>query len=266
MEREVDGTIQKKVNLLDIEKGVENDEFLVYLQPQINVTNGNIDSFEALIRWNHPERGILNPDSFLPMAKEYSLISEIDYIVFEKACCFLKSRMEDQKELFRISCNFVREHFVKEDFPDILIEICRRTGVPAKYLSVEITEGSAFKEEQKVQAAVSRLKAYGFHVYLDDYGADASTFSDLMIHSISHVKLDKKITDSIERRNVQVVVQGLCEIAHRLSYTVVCEGVETERQLELVKKCGVDIIQGFYYYKPMNLEQAGMLYDEQSRK
>lgn len=251
--------------LSDIEKGVHNGEFLVYLQPQVNVVNGRIDSFEALIRWNHPERGILNPDSFLPTVRGLSLIREMDFMVFEKACLFLKKRMDEQKELFRISCNFVREHFLKEEFPDLLMGICQKVGIPSKYLSVEITEGSAFEEEGQVQKTICKLNAYGFFVYLDDYGANESTFSDLMIRNISHVKLDKKIVDHMEESHVQVVVHGLCEIAHRLSYSVVCEGVETEEQLKIARECGVDIIQGFYYYKPMNVEQAERLYDMQKK-
>lgn len=239
----------------------ENDEFQVFLQPQVNVENGKIEGFEALIRWDHPTRGVLAPQDFLPAMKILKMAEGLDYLVFEKVCMFLNKRLEEKKELFCISCNFVREHFVKRDFACSLEAVREKYAVPASYLAVEITEGSAFADEQMVQDNVVMLKEFGYHVYLDDYGADQSTFSDLLFHSISHIKLDKKLVDHIEQKNAEVLVQGLCKIAHRLSYQVVCEGVETGLQCELAKKCGVDIIQGFYYYQPMDISNAEHLYD-----
>lgn len=248
---------------LSAESFFENGEFLVHLQPQVNIETGHIEGFEALIRWKHPEKGILQPGNFLEEAKHLHLMDSLDFMVFEKVCCFLKKRMNEHKKMFHISCNFVREHFEREYFPEDLLEICRREGVPTQFLAVEIVEGHAFEKEAAVQKIVTRLKEYGFLVYLDDYGAKNSTFGDLMIHSISHVKVDKNIVDNIEQEHVQILLSGLCKIAHRLSYSVVCEGVETERQLGLVKNCGVDMVQGFYYYRPMPMDQAGILYDEQ---
>lgn len=254
----------------ELEVGAEGvlkeGEFLVYLQPQVNIENGCIEGFEALIRWKHPQKGILKPGCFLEEVKELHLMDSLDFMVFEKVCCFLKKRMDEHKELFHISCNFEREHFEREDFPEKVLEICERTGVPTRYLAIEIVEGHAFEKESAVQHTVTKLKEYGFFVYLDDYGAKTSNFGDLMIHSISHVKLDKNIVDNIDQGHVQILTQGLCKIAHRLSYSVVCEGVETKQQLKLIRECGVDIVQGFYYYKPMDMEQAEFLYDEQKRR
>ncbi|MDO5337989.1 MAG: EAL domain-containing protein [Eubacteriales bacterium] len=263
-----DVCLAKKIRKLEPEakKLLIEGELLVYLQPQINIETSCIEGFEALIRWKHPEKGILRPEHFLETAKELHLINFMDFMVFEKVCLFLKKRMDEHKELFHISCNFVREHFEREEFPAQLLKICEKTGVPAEYLAIEIVEGHAFEEEAAVQRTVTKLKECGFFVYLDDYGAKNSAFRDLMIHSISHVKLDKSIADNIEQEHVQVLTQGLCRIAHRLSYSVVCEGVETKQQLGLVRKCGVDIVQGFYYYKPMDMKAAELLYDKQKKR
>ncbi|MDO4339773.1 MAG: EAL domain-containing protein [Eubacteriales bacterium] len=245
----------------DVKKAWKNDEFEIFLQPQINAENQNIEGFEALIRWAHPVHGILEPSEFLPIIRGIQMIERLDFLVFEKVCAFLHKRHEENKKLFCISCNFEREHFIKSNFVETLEKIRKRYRISAEYLAIEILEGKSFEEEKMVQANVAELNSLQYQVCLDDCGAADSVMSDLLFHSITHIKIDKKIVDHIERKNVQVLLQGLCGIAHRLSYRVVCEGVETKRQLELAKKCGVDSIQGFYFFKPMDTDRAEILYD-----
>ena len=150
---------------------------------------------------------------------------------------------------------------MKFDFVTDIQKIREKYQVPARYLALEIMEGQAFAYEGIVQRNVEELNRLGYPVYLDDCGAEDSTISDLMFHSITHIKIDKKIIDQIDRENVQVLLHGLCSIAHRLSCKTVCEGVETREQLELAKRCGVDTIQGFYFYHPMNVANAEILFD-----
>lgn len=245
----------------DIRTALVNDEFEVYLQPQVNARGGAIDGFEALVRWRHPVRGVLEPSQFLPMMQILKLKEQLDYLVFEKVCAFLYRRMSEGKKLFCISCNFVREHFVKNDFVSDIQKIRNKYNIPAKYLALEIEEGQAFTCEGVVQHNVEELSHLGYPVYLDDCGADNFTISDLLFHSITHIKIDKKIVDQIQKENVRILLHGICTIAHQLSCKTVCEGVETEEQLALVKQCGVDVIQGFYFYRPMNIAKAEILYD-----
>lgn len=245
----------------DIQEALNNDEFKIYLQPLVSAENERIDSFEALLRWQHPVKGVLEPTEFMPLIKVSALKEQLDYMVFEKVCAFLQQRLHAGKKMFCISCNFVREHFMKFDFVSEIQKIRRKYQVPAKYLALEIMEGQAFAYEGIVQRNVDELNRLGYPVYLDDCGAENSTISDLMFQSITHIKIDKKIIDQIERENVQVLLHGLCSIAHRLSCKAVCEGVETKEQLELAKRCGVDTIQGFYYYHPMNVANAEILFD-----
>lgn len=249
---------------LDIVRALKHDEFEIYLQPQVHVESGKIVGFEALVRWRHPTMGILEPKQFLPRIALQKTKEQLDYYVFEKACALLHRRFCEGKELFCISCNFIREHFVKFDFVNIIQKIRIKYYIPSKYLSLEIVEGKAFFFDAIVQKNVEELKRLGYLVCLDDCGADNSTLSDLLFHSISHIKIDKKVTDKIKLENVQILVNGLCRIAHRLSCDTVCEGVETVEQMELVKYCGVDIIQGFYFYHPMETAKAESLYDQVS--
>lgn len=249
------------VSETDVQNAWRNDEFEIFLQPQVNAINRNIEGFEALIRWVHPVHGILEPSDFLPIIKGSQMIECLDYLVFEKVCAFLHRRHEEKKKLFCISCNFERDHFIKKDFIHTLETIRKRYQISAKYLAIEILEGESFAEEQLVQANVAELNLLEYPVCLDDCCAHNSVMSDLMIHSISCIKIDKKLIDHIEQEHVQILLHGLCGIAHRLSYMVICEGVETRRQLELVKKCGADMIQGFYFYRPMSVYRAEGLYD-----
>lgn len=252
---------REKTLAYDIQDALKKDEFKIYLQPLISVDNERIDGFEALLRWQHPVKGVLEPTEFMPLIKTPSVKEQLDYMVFEKVCAFLQHRLQDGKKMFCISCNFVREHFMKFDFVTDIQKIREKYQVPARYLALEIMEGQAFAYEGIVQRNVEELNRLGYPVYLDDCGAENSTISDLMFHSITHIKIDKKIIDQIDRENVQVLLHGLCSIAHRLSCKTVCEGVETREQLELAKRCGVDTIQGFYFYHPMNVANAEILFD-----
>lgn len=246
---------------LDISRALKYEELEIYLQPQVDVKNEKIVGFEALVRWRHPVLGMLEPGRFLPQITLQKTKEEIDYYVFEKACALLHRRLGERKELFCISCNFSRGHFIKPDFVEKLQKIRMKYQIPSKFLTLEIVEGRAFPFEGIVQQNVEKLNKIGYSVCLDDCGADNSTLSDLLFHSISHIKIDKKVTAQIEHENVQILVNGLCGIAHQLSCKTVCEGVETLEQMELVKRCGVEVIQGFYFYHPMNIANAEFLYD-----
>lgn len=246
---------------LDVLKAWKNNEFDIFLQPSINANDMSIEGFEALIRWNHPVHGVLEPNHFFPVLKSMNMFEQLDFFVFEKVCAFLGKRRRWGKPLFCISCNFSREHFEMNTFIQKLEVIREKYDIPSQYLAVEILEGSMFFNEPQVQKNVQELNCRGYQIYLDDCGADNSIVSDLMFHSITHLKIDKKMTRNIEQEHVQVVIQGLCNIAHKLSYRVVCEGVETQRQLELVRECGVDAVQGFYFYQPMDTICAEVLYD-----
>lgn len=245
----------------DFKEAWRKDEFEIYLQPQLWADSWKISGFEALVRWKHPTRGMLVPNQFMDTVRHLELVEQLDYMVFEKVCAFLYKRYKEGRNLFCISCNFARVHFQNDNFVEIIQRIRNRYHIPTQYLAIEMLEGSTFSQEKIVQKNVQELSRLGYKVYLDDCGAINSNIGDLMIHSISHLKIDKNMIDNIEKENVQILLQGLCAIAHRLVYTVVCEGVETPEQLALVRKCGVDVVQGFYFYEPMDILHAEILYD-----
>lgn len=243
-------------------------EIQVFLQPQICVSSRTICGFEALVRREHPVYGILSPNEFLDEMNRAYMMEELDYFVYRKVCLLLKERMEAGRTLFRVSCNFCRKQFLNPEFAEQITAIAKEYKIPTKYLSLEIIEGKGFTggEDGIVQGNVRRLCENGFTVCLDDCGAGVSSLGDLMIDSIREIKIDKRVTDLIDRENVQILVRGICQIALHLHCWVVGEGVETEQQLRDMCRCGVDIIQGFYYYKPMPAGEAARLYDRQGAR
>lgn len=247
--------------LQELESALRKDEFVIFLQPQVNVRTCRIESFEALIRWNHPSLGILRPTQFFQEAAELNVSGQIDFMVFDKACAFQHKRLCEKKDLFCISCNFSRKHFTEADFVDVLEQIRVRYRIPTECFAVEILEGTAFTREYRIQENVEKLRKMGYGVCLDDCGADNSTMTDLMIQDITEIKIDKKLVDHVEQQNVQILLEGISFIANKMGYKVVCEGVETRRQYELVMKCGIEIMQGFYFYRPMSTVKAEALFD-----
>lgn len=245
----------------DLEQALHRDEFEIYLQPQVNVVTCRIEGFEALIRWQHPSLGILRPGEFFMEADELKVKGQLDFLVFDKACAFQYKRLYERKEMFCISCNFSREHFTETDFVEVLEQIRGRYRVPPEYFAIEILEGTAFSREYRIQENVERLRKMGYGVCLDDCGADNSTMADLLLESITEIKIDKKLVDHIEQQNVQILLEGISFIAGKMGYKVVCEGVETKRQYELVMKCGIHVMQGFYFYRPMSTAKAEILYE-----
>lgn len=257
--------VQRDMSLTyDLKKAWIRNEFDILLQPQIEADSRRIAGFEALLRWRHPRKGIILPEDFLPVAEELDLTRRLDYLVFDKVCAFLHKRLEDHKELFCVSSNFARAHFFEKDFVLRLEKIRNKYQIPARYLAIEMLEGSSFADVDLVQEVVMELKARGYSVYLDDCGGADFNVGDLMLQNVTHIKIDKHVVDKINQENVQVLLRGLCAMIHRMSYKVICEGIETLEQLNLAKKLGVDMIQGYYFYKPMNLLRAEVLYDVMS--
>lgn len=246
---------------INLQEAVQKDQIEIYLQPQIGTRDHCIKGFEALIRWKHPLWGTLGPQDFFPEASSLHMIEQFDFLVFDKVCALQHKRLLERKNLFRIACNFSRKAFAEIDFVEAMEQLRSRYKVPARYLAIEILEGSAFSREYRIQKNVKKLSELGYAICLDDCGADNATMSDLTLENIAQIKLDKKLTDHIEQRNVRILLEGICSIAHKMPYEVVCEGVETRRQFELIRDCDVDVVQGYYFYHPLQVEDAEKLFE-----
>lgn len=232
-------------------RGMQEDEFVPYIQPKVSLRTGRVVGGEVLARWQHPRRGLLKPGHFIPVLEHSDLILDFDIYMFARVCKIMRERILAGKPPVQISCNFSRAHFFSIAFCEKIKGITDSYQVPTEMIEIEVTESIATEYEAVIIQIIRQLKNDGFHIALDDFGSGYSSFANLSTFLVDYVKLDKSLIDNIENLNTKKIIQGIVNIAHSINAQVVCEGVETLEQIQMLKQVGCDIVQGFYYYQPM---------------
>lgn len=237
----------------DMYRALENGEFIPWYQPQYDLKTERIVSVEALVRWNHPQKGILYPDYFIPLFERNGFILKMDLCVFERVCQDLKAWISQGQPAVTAACNFSRLHFAKEGLAEDLSAVADRYGIPHEYLEIEITESALMENSQNIITELNRLRDCGFTVAIDDFGVGYSSLGILSDVPADVLKIDRGFLnrDMTDRKNV-MIVRGIVNIANILHLKTICEGVETYEQKELLKSIGCDLAQGYYYAKPMD--------------
>lgn len=256
--------IEARENLLAmVNTGIKNNEFIAYYQPKVCSKSGQIRGVEALIRWQHPQRGILRPGEFLPTVEtSKDLMLKLESHIFNTVIKEAPSLIDHFHDIsgFRISINLSSIQFNRDFLVKELTQICIRYQVNTKYIEFELTESSMLEDLDCAIIISNQLQAAGFHVALDDFGTGYSSLAYLQNLPVNVVKLDytfvKKIPHDIRSG---YVVEHIILLAHKLGLTIVAEGVEQEEQLAYLKKLNVELIQGFYFYKPMPLSELNQL-------
>lgn len=244
---------------------LERGEFIPYYQPQYDLRTERIVAAEALVRWNHPKKGILYPDYFIPLFERNGFITNLDYCVFEAVCCDLKDWMEQGKTGLTVACNMSRLHFAREDVAARLGAIADRFGIPHGRLEIEITESAFMDDSQNIVDQVKKLREMGFTVAVDDFGVGYSSLGLLQDIPADVLKIDRGFLDrDMEDRKNVMIIKGIVNLAGSLHLKTVCEGVETESQRDLLKSIGCDMAQGYYYAKPMEREKMEALLDSET--
>ena len=235
---------------------LEEKHFVLYYQPQYNHADGTIIGAEALVRWKHPERGLISPGIFIPIFEKNGYISKLDFYVFEQACDFLKRCSEQGLPMIPISTNFCRHDIFLTDFAEKLEEIRNRYGVPAKYLRVEITESAIMGSSEQVNEMIKRLHKYGYIVEMDDFGSGYSSLNVLKDIEMDIIKLDMLFL-SEESNNARggTILSAVVRMAKWLRVPVIAEGVETLKQADFLLSIGCNYIQGYLYSRPLPEEQ-----------
>lgn len=244
-------------------EGINKQEFVAYYQPKINYSTGVVQGLEALIRWDHPEKGILLPGEFLPVVENNPEVM----MLLEKA--IFETILSEANDLinyyqaspgFRLSINLSSIQFNQSSLVHDLLSGCQRFSVDPQYLEFELTESSMLKDLDLAIETSNQLQQAGFHVALDDFGTGYSSLSYIQNLPVNVIKLDysfvKKIPQDIRSG---YVVEHIISLAHKLGLVVVAEGVEEVDQLHYLGNLNVDMIQGFYFYRPMPLDQACQL-------
>ena len=236
----------------DLRKALVQNEFALYFQPQLNVHTGKINAAEALVRWIHPTRGIVSPARFIPIAEDTGLIIPLGDWILKEALRHLKQWDEMGLPKISIAVNLSAIQFQQEDLAGTIEKILSDSGVSPDRLELELTESVVMQDARKADNILSRLSRVGIKLAIDDFGTGYSSLSYLKRFAVDRLKIDQSfVRDMTHNYDDAEIAQAIINLGHTLGLEIVSEGVETKEQLELLKKQGCDIIQGYYVSRPM---------------
>ena len=230
----------------------ERQEFVIHYQPMINLVTGDMVGAEALIRWNHPERGMMLPDDFIPIAEECGLIHPIGEWVLRTSCAQMKLWHQGGFEGLRLAVNLSPRQFQQHDLTALIERILAETGYPAELLDIEITESTAMQNAELSLAIMNRLKDMGIRISIDDFGTGYSSLSYLKRFPIDTVKIDQNfVRDLTTGSSDGAIISAVISMARALKLRVVAEGVENEQQLDFLRRENCEAVQGFLCSAPV---------------
>ncbi|WP_404427884.1 EAL domain-containing protein [Ureibacillus chungkukjangi] len=251
-------TDANRLILLDseIRKAIDNRDFELYFQPKVNVEENKIIGFEALVRWNSEKLGFVSPAEFIPYAEETGLIIPISEIIIEKACEELAILRKAGYSKLPFSINISSIHFQQPNFLESIQKILERNNTSAHNFEIEVTERTVMNSDADTISKLVRLKQLGFKISIDDFGTGYSSLSYLVRFPVDYLKIDKSfIQHIVNLADKQAIVDAIIQMAHRLNMQVIAEGVESIQQLNQLSRMGCDFIQGYYYSKPVPIEE-----------
>lgn len=245
-----------------LRQAIDRDQLYLVFQPIYNIANDTIAGFETLVRWKHPELGEVKPFEFIPVAEECGLILPIGEWILKKACIQMKHWLDQGFEDILIAVNVSAPQFSHQDVPNLVKRTLRETGLPAQNLKVEITESVAMKDVNKTIETLEHLASMGIHISIDDFGTGYSSLSYLKQYPIHTLKIDRSfVIDIPQDKDNMSITSTIIAMAKNLNLTIIAEGVETEEQLQFLKDHNCDQVQGFYYSKPLSIQDATELLD-----
>ncbi len=256
--------LEKKIQIENsIEKEIDNNHFFLEYQPVIDAKTRKIIGAEVLSRLNSENDGVLMPGTFLSAVDSTGINEKFDYYIFEKNCKWI-SNNKTQREAFKYTINFSRSTLSEPAFAEKIIGIAEKYDLKFSCLAVEILEDKNVTGEAKKQMInnLSMLKEKGVSILLDDFGSGYTTFGDLQYLDISIVKIDKAITQNSVTDTGFIILKNIIRTSQDIGFKTLCEGIETQEQEEAAIKAGCDLLQGFYYYKPMPVAMLEKLFDK----
>ena len=235
-----------------IRHGLKEDSFSVFYQPKIEISTGKVAGMEALVRFETPKKGIISPVTFIPVSEETGQIIEIGEVVLRKSCYATKKWVDAGLFNGRVAVNLSAVQFTQPNLVGMIADILKESQLPAKYLELEITEGTVMDSPQKAIDIMLQIRAMGIHLSLDDFGTGYSSLAYLKKFPLNTLKIDKAFVDDIEESEQgRNMVATIVTIAHNLGMQVVAEGVETNNQLSFLSGLRCEQLQGYLYSKPL---------------
>lgn len=242
---------------MNLRRALDLDEFELYYQPQIDCQSGRVIGFESLIRWNHPERGLMSPADFINLAESTGLIIPIGEWVISQAFQQLEKWNVNKREEFTLSVNISPRHFLDVRLYDFLKQSLEKYNVNPKNLNIEITENVAMEGFNQVQHRMKKLLELGLTVSIDDFGTGFSAFQYLQHFPVQGIKIDRQfIRDIAENEKSMGITKTIIDLGKMMKINIISEGVETVEQWEILRKLGCPQLQGYYFSKPLPLNEV----------
>ncbi len=244
-----------------LRKALQNDELYLLYQPQLDVRSAEIVGVEALVRWRHPERGIVSPTEFIPLAEETGLIVPIGEWVLRTACVQARAWQQMTRRAVRMAVNLSAKQFKDENLSQIVLSALAETGLDPKLLELELTEGTLMDDARATMATLEQLRGIGVYLSIDDFGTGYSSMNYLKRFDVRALKIDRSFISGLPQDSENAAItRAIIAMAHGLKMVVVAEGVETDEQLVLLEEYGCDMVQGYFLGRPSSADAVtGML-------
>ncbi len=261
-----DRSLELLTSEISLRRALERQEFVVHYQPQLNIITGQIIGMEALIRWEHPERGTILPSEFISYAEETGLIIPIGEWVMRTACAQNRAWQDAGFPPMRVTVNLSARQFQQKNLVERVMSILRETGLDPQWLELEITETVAMQDVEQTISTLRELRDLGVRIAIDDFGTGYSSFNYLKYFPNNTLKIDRSfVRDVTEGREDAAITKAIIALAQNLNLKVIAEGVETEEQLAFLKLQQCDEIQGYLFSRPLPAEEfTRMLKDKGS--
>jgi EAL domain-containing protein (putative c-di-GMP-specific phosphodiesterase class I) len=252
----------------DLRNALERQEFRNFYQPIVSLDSGRIAGFEALLRWQHPTRGLVQPLDFIPVAEETGMIHELGWWNLQKACRQLSdwNKCRNGDVPLTMSVNLSVKQFLQPELVTKIEELLREIGLPPETLKLEITESTVMTDPNAAVEMLSQIKALGVQLSIDDFGTGYSSLSYLHRFPLDTLKIDRSFTKSIgEEGDSMEIVRTILPMASSLHLNVIAEGVESAEQLQILRKLRCEFAQGYYFCKPVPADEAEALLEKHPR-
>jgi EAL domain-containing protein (putative c-di-GMP-specific phosphodiesterase class I) len=240
----------------DLRQAVEQEEFCVYYQPIMALETGRLAGFEALVRWNHPRRGVVSPADFIPVAEETGLIVPIGQWVLEEACRKVREWQiaSPSHRSLSLSVNLSARQVAQPDLLDRIKGALEQNKLSAHYLKLEITESVVMENAEAAAQMFKQLRSLGVQLSIDDFGTGYSSLSYLHRFPLNYLKIDRSFVMRMTTDNDNAIVKTISTLAHNLGMEVIAEGIETEDQYQQLKELGCEYGQGYLFSRPVDAE------------
>lgn len=260
------GILQEQEIVNEMDAALEQRQFTIYFQPIYNLGSKKPVSAEALVRWKHPVKGMIPPGVFIPVFEKSGFIMKLDMYVWEEVCRYLRHSIDEGKTVLPVSVNVSRMDFYNAGLSDTLIELVEKYELDINLFRLEITETAYMDNPVELLSTMGRLQKYGFQILMDDFGSGFSSLNMLKNVPVDILKIDMQFINDLESSTrAGNIMSSIVRLANWLDMRVVTEGVETKYQADFLRSIGCDLVQGYYFAKPMSQEDYEILINENSQ-